>query len=237
VRSGAGWLLLAGGMACGQLPSPAGRSYREPGVAYVRGKMEVNADDSSLNQILREIANRTGMTIRGEVAEERVFGRYGPAAPGEILMRLLEGTGCNVLLVTTPAGVPRELIVTPRLGGATPPGPREAVGSRAEIPRQVQVLGAVLSKPMPGTALYGVGGGSGNASGTRGESAEGRGGGGRAAGGGWSSPVAEWGEDAAADSGGVAGAVTAREQSLIACYHRNLKAEKAFTFLYRADGL
>ena len=176
MRSGAGWLLLAGGMACGQLPSPAGRSYREPGVAYVRGKMEVNADDSSLNQILREIANRTGMTIRGEVAEERVFGRYGPAAPGEILMRLLEGTGCNVLLVTTPAGVPRELIVTPRLGGATPPGPREAVGSRAEIPRQVQVLGAVLSKPMPGTALYGVGGGSGNASGTRGESAEGGGG-------------------------------------------------------------
>jgi len=64
-----------------------------------------------------------------------------------------------------------------------------------------------------------------------------RGGWGRGAGGGWSSPVAEWGEDAAADSGGVAGAVTAREQSLIACYHRNLKAEKAFTFLYRADGL
>jgi hypothetical protein len=173
VRAGAGWLLLAGGLACGQMPLPAGRSYPKPGVVYVRGKLEVNADDSSLNQILREIANQTGMTIRGRLAEERVFGRYGPAAPVEILLRLLDGTGCNVLLVTTPAGVPRELIVTPRQGGATPPSPSQAVASRAEPPRQVQALSAALSRKTPGTALYGVGDGRGNTSEMRSDSGEG----------------------------------------------------------------
>jgi hypothetical protein len=92
-------------------------------IVYSQGKLEITADNSSLNQILRDIARQTGMKISGGVADDRVFGKYGPAAPAEVLANLLEGTGSNMLLRETAAKVPAELILTPREGGATPPNP------------------------------------------------------------------------------------------------------------------
>jgi hypothetical protein len=100
-------------------PEPAGRAR----VVWLDGQLEVTADNSSLNQILREIGRETGMKITGGVTDERVFGEYGPGAPAEILMRLLDGTGSNVLLRETASKVPAELILTVREGGPTPPNP------------------------------------------------------------------------------------------------------------------
>ena len=67
-------------------------------VSYRNGLLTVAAANSSLNQILREISRQTGMKITGGVADERVFGTYGPAAPGKVLNSLLDGTGSNMLL-------------------------------------------------------------------------------------------------------------------------------------------
>jgi hypothetical protein len=89
-------------------------------VDYDAGKLCVNANDASLNQILNEVARRIGMKVTGEVADERVFGQYGPAAPAAVLAALLDGTGSNMLLVGDAKG-PRELILTARQGGPTPP--------------------------------------------------------------------------------------------------------------------
>ena len=85
------------------------------------GLLTVTAVDASLNGILREIARQTGMKISGGVHEDRVFGSYGPADPSAVLSTLLEGTGSNVLLVSTAADQPTQLILSPRLGGASPP--------------------------------------------------------------------------------------------------------------------
>lgn len=87
------------------------------------GQLEVVADNSSLNSILRAISRCTGMRITGGVAEQRVFGNYGPAAPATVLATLIDGTGSNMLLRETGADQPAELILTPRVGGATPPPP------------------------------------------------------------------------------------------------------------------
>jgi hypothetical protein len=92
-------------------------------VLYADGKLQVTANNSSLNQILREICRLTGMTISGGVMEQRVFGVYGPAAPAQLLGDLLEGTGSNMLLRENASAVPAELILTPREGGASPPNP------------------------------------------------------------------------------------------------------------------
>jgi hypothetical protein len=92
-------------------------------VVFVQGQLEITADNSSLNQILREVGSQTGMKITGGVTDERVFGKYGPGAPAEILANLLEGTGSNMLLRNTAANVPTELILTPQGGGPTPPNP------------------------------------------------------------------------------------------------------------------
>jgi hypothetical protein len=100
----------------------AGTEHRAQ-VVYAGGQLEITADNSSLNQILREISRQAGMKITGGVKDERVFGKYGPGPAAEILASLLDGTGSNMLLRETPAKAPAELILTVRLGGPTPPNP------------------------------------------------------------------------------------------------------------------
>ena len=92
-------------------------------VVYSGGQLTIIADNSSLNQILRDVSRQTGMKITGGVADQRVFGKVGPGAPGGILSSLLDGTGSNMLLRENSAHTPVELVLTPRGGGATPPGP------------------------------------------------------------------------------------------------------------------
>lgn len=93
-----------------------GMSERPALVIYTDGRLEVRAHNSNLNQILDEIARRTGMRITGNAQQEHIFGRYGPGEPTKILVSLLEGSGSNMVLRVSAAGVPTELILTPRPG-------------------------------------------------------------------------------------------------------------------------
>lgn len=97
-------------------------------ITYNAGLLNVEADNSSLNGILHDIAVATGMKITGGVADQRVFGNYGPAEPSTILTTLLDGTGSNMLLRETASNGPAELILTPRNGGASPPSPNNYSG-------------------------------------------------------------------------------------------------------------
>jgi hypothetical protein len=130
-------------------PSPA--EPRQAEVTYAAGLLNVRADNSSLNQILREIAHLTGMTIIGGVTDERVFGNYGPSTPGTILATLLDGTGSNMLYrVSTTPGIPSELVLTPRNGGPTPPSPTSAVyNPQPQQPRMLPLLGPGNHPPIP----------------------------------------------------------------------------------------
>ena len=107
-------------------PTQGGQVARRPHAAvitYRDGIVDVRANDSSLNQILRAIARQTGLKITGGVKEERVFGNYGPAPIATVLATLLGGTGTNILFLAGDAETAPKLILTPRGGGATPPGP------------------------------------------------------------------------------------------------------------------
>ena len=73
------------------------------------------------------------MKITGGVADQRVFGKYGPGAPGGILASLLDGTGSNMMLRENAAHTPVELVLTAREGGVTPPSPN-ATGSEDDAP-------------------------------------------------------------------------------------------------------
>lgn len=90
-------------------------------IKYENGFLTVTAHNASLNQIVHEIAQKTGMKVSGRVSEERVFGTYGPEAPSALLATLLDGSGSNVLIVQNSSHLPTELILTPRVGGPTPP--------------------------------------------------------------------------------------------------------------------
>jgi hypothetical protein len=89
--------------------------------------LTVQAEDSSLNLILRQIARLTGMAITGGVADERVFGNYGPSKPSAILTTLLDGTASNMVLREGPNAMITELVLIPRGRGAVPPSPDAAV--------------------------------------------------------------------------------------------------------------
>jgi hypothetical protein len=102
---------------------PAERPIRRADIKYADGLLSVSADNSSLNQILRDVSRLTGMKITGGIIDERVFGTYGPAEPSQILATLLDGTGSNMLLVQSKDAAPEELVLTPRRGGVTPPNP------------------------------------------------------------------------------------------------------------------
>jgi hypothetical protein len=125
-------------------------------VTYANGLLEVRADDSSLNQILRDISRETGMKITGGVADQRVFGIYGPAPAGTVLKTLLDGTGTNMLLQETAiTHAPKELVLSPRTGGPTPPPPSSASYDETEnepdlpIPASAQPVRAPSVRRMP----------------------------------------------------------------------------------------
>jgi hypothetical protein len=112
--------------------TPSQRPPQRAQVTYTDGELSVAADNASLNQILRQIATDTGIKITGGVADERVFGQYGPDTPAQVLAALLDGTGSNMILVHHDGAALSELILTPRQGGPTPPNPNAAAFSRSE---------------------------------------------------------------------------------------------------------
>lgn len=103
--------------------TPAESPARRATVSYAAGQLTISASNSSLNSILREVSRLTGIDITGGVAEERVFGDYGPAEPAEVLGKLLDGTASNMLFVSSVDGKAPQLVLTPRTGGVTPPNP------------------------------------------------------------------------------------------------------------------
>lgn len=113
--------------------SPADRPPTHAQVRYGGGSLAITADNASLNQILRQISEQSGMKITGGVADERVFGQYGPGEPAQVLASLLDGTASNMLFVPSTGSNPAELVLTPQNGGPTPPNPRaEAFREDAE---------------------------------------------------------------------------------------------------------
>ena len=103
--------------------APAQQPSHRADVQITTGQLSVNADNSSLNQILRDIGRLTGMKITGGVNDERVYGTYGPADTSTVLSALLKGTGSNMMLIFDARQEPQELVLTPRGGGPTPPNP------------------------------------------------------------------------------------------------------------------
>jgi len=123
-----------------QIPlTPSQRPPKRAQVTYSGGLLSVSADNASLNQILRQIADDTGMKITGSVRDDRVFGQYGPEDPAQILAELLDGTGSNMILVQRDSTAPSELILPPRQGGPSPPNPNASAFNDRPEPQEAPV--------------------------------------------------------------------------------------------------
>ena len=103
--------------------TPGSQPARKATISFSGGRLTVVAANSSLNQILRDISHAASIQVTGGVAEERVFGTYGPGTPLEVVTALLDGTGTNMLLIEGSGERKSELVLTARNGGPTPPDP------------------------------------------------------------------------------------------------------------------
>jgi hypothetical protein len=92
-------------------PSPAS-------VVWDANGLRINASNSSLQQILNEVATETGSKVEGPVPDQRIYGEYGPGQARDVLSQLLQGSGYNVLLAgDLGKGAPREIVLSPRQAG------------------------------------------------------------------------------------------------------------------------
>ncbi len=96
-------------------PVPAGVPEHLATVILTKGTLTVEANNSDLTQILRDLASESGMTISGIGSGPRIFGEYGPGNFRDVLAALLVGSGYNFIMVGgLPYTTPRELLLTPK---------------------------------------------------------------------------------------------------------------------------
>ena len=133
---------------------PATLPFKEQtAIDYSGGAITVDATNARLNQLIHDVAAKANIRVTGGVSDERVFGHYGPARPSAVLASLLDGTGTNMLLVEDAKGV-SELVLTRRVGGATPPSAaaasQEVASDEDGRPATRYVPGRPFQPPGPG---------------------------------------------------------------------------------------
>jgi hypothetical protein len=83
--------------------------------------LSIDAANSSLQQILRDVMTATGLKVEGMGADERVFGVYGPGEARDVLSQLLNGSGYNMIMIGDQGqGTPRQIVLSARHNGNSP---------------------------------------------------------------------------------------------------------------------
>jgi len=82
--------------------TPEQRPAAAPIVIYLDGKLSISAKNSTLSDVLRAIANKTGANIDiPENANERIVSQLGPAPARDVIASLLNGSHFNYVMVGT----------------------------------------------------------------------------------------------------------------------------------------
>jgi hypothetical protein len=76
--------------------------------------LQIEASNSSLDQILQQVAADTGAKLEGLTQDQRVFGSYGPGPESDVLWKLLDGSDYNVLIIGGRDAVPLEIVLSAR---------------------------------------------------------------------------------------------------------------------------
>jgi hypothetical protein len=103
--------------------------------------LRIDAANSSLQQILKDISTATGAKVDGLTADQRVFGVYGPGQARDVLSQLLQGSGYNVIMIGDQGqGTPRQILLSPRQAasnqGAARPTPANSNDDENDVEDQ-----------------------------------------------------------------------------------------------------
>jgi hypothetical protein len=78
---------------------PADQPPNQAKVSWDSRGLEIEASNSSLEQILHQVAAETGAKLEELTQDQRIFGTYGPGPARDVLSKLLDGSGNNVLMI------------------------------------------------------------------------------------------------------------------------------------------
>jgi hypothetical protein len=100
---------------------PANDRPAEAKVAWNSKGLRVDAANSSLQQILKDVATATGAKVSGLSSDQRVFGTFGPGTTRDVISQLLDGSGYNVLMIGDQGqGTPRQIVLSKQPNGPAP---------------------------------------------------------------------------------------------------------------------
>jgi hypothetical protein len=97
---------------------PANKQPQRAQIVWDSHGLKIEASNSSLDQILKELSTVTGAKIEGFSRDQRIFGTYGPGPAREVLSRLLDGSGYNVLMVGGVGDAPPHRVILSTAGPA-----------------------------------------------------------------------------------------------------------------------
>ncbi len=106
---------------------PVNDQPKEATIVWNSHGLRIDAANSSLQQILKDVATATGAKISGLSSDQRIFGAYGPGPARDVLSQLLDGSGYNVLMIGDRGqGTPRQIVLSKAPTGPAPTPPAGA---------------------------------------------------------------------------------------------------------------
>jgi hypothetical protein len=107
-----------------QPPTPEQMSPTPPRVTYRNGLLTIDAQNSTLSQVLRTVQAQTGASVEmpSSAANERVMMQVGPGQPRDVLNTLLNGSKFNYIIlgmIDNPGGVQKVILTTRQNAPAT----------------------------------------------------------------------------------------------------------------------
>jgi hypothetical protein len=117
-----------------ELPKwPANEKPVPAAITWDSQGLRIDAANSSLEEILMDVATLTGAKLEGFDADQRVFGAFGPGPARDVLSQLLLGSGYNVMMIGDQGqGTPRRIVLSSRHAGGAQPAATPAPASSDE---------------------------------------------------------------------------------------------------------
>ncbi|HXZ81051.1 MAG TPA: AMIN domain-containing protein [Terriglobales bacterium] len=94
----------------------SGITPQKPKVIFQNGLLTIDAENSTMADILYEVSSQTGAQVDMPMAEgafERVVAKLGPGNPRDVMTQLLQGSSFTYLIVESPTGL-QKIILTPK---------------------------------------------------------------------------------------------------------------------------
>jgi hypothetical protein len=106
-----------------QAPEKVGSATKTPMVTYRDGQLTIDAQDASLAEVLKLVAEKSGATIEipPGSGQDRIFEHAGPGPAQEVLASLLNGSPYDFIIVSSPQNPHAPAQVLLSLRGAAPP--------------------------------------------------------------------------------------------------------------------